>query len=113
MQKNKGRLKIFMTVFFTIMLMIALISTMIVALSRMENTMAEDEYIILKVDQNTENNLNVIILNKEYECDFTQTSKIVDHISTYNVIIPAEIRLFLYGVKSTVNAAKQAVYSIL
>ncbi|MFZ2537752.1 MAG: hypothetical protein WAX04_02475 [Oscillospiraceae bacterium] len=113
MKQNTGRLSAFILGFLITIMLAVLVSFILTSLYRMENTMSPNQYTVLDVKKNSENEIKIVALNKEYIYNFGINDQTSNIFSTYDVLIPAEIRTFFCVVKGGIDAAGVWVDALL
>lgn len=111
--KYKGRIKAFTVAFLITILLSILLSFVLTSLYRMENVMSPKGYVVLNIQKNEEKIVNIVALNKNYNLNFSQTSKVVNYVKKFDVLIPSEIRAFFCGLKYGEEAVNNWVYSLI
>lgn len=112
MKQNKGRTTGFLAGFFITILIAALIVAMPITLSRMENTISANGFTLLNIKENSKNKIEVVALNREFTLNISEIALIMEELSTYDIIIPSEIRAFYAAVKISLNAVEDKLYSL-
>lgn len=109
MKQNTGRISAFMMGFFMTILLAVLVAFVLISLYRMENTISANGYTVLNVEGNSENKIKVVAFDKEYIFNFDKSNQIIKKFSTYDVLIPSEVRAFFCVVKSSIGAVEEGV----
>ncbi len=112
MKQNSGRLSAFILGFLITIMLGVLVSFVLTSLYRMENTMSPNEFSVLNIEKNMKNGIEIIALNKKYIFDFSKINQFFNKISTYDVLIPSEIRAFFCAVDGGMDAVGKWVYRL-
>lgn len=105
MKKNTGSLSGFMLGFAATLLLGAVVAFVLTSLYRMENTISPEGYTVLSIEKISENEIEVLALNQKCFFDFDKASENLVNLSTYDVLIPSEIRTFFGVVKTVIGEA--------